>query len=38
MKYMSAALDRSHIAGSDKDEFLALIQSLRKQIVEKADY
>jgi hemoglobin len=35
MKYMAAALDRAHIAGADKSEFLALVDSLRPQIVEK---
>ena len=34
-KYMTAALDKSHISGSEKDEFLALIEAFRKQIVEK---
>jgi hemoglobin len=38
MKYMTAALDKSHITGGDKDDFLALIESMRKQIVEKAGY
>jgi hemoglobin len=35
MKYMAAALDKSHITGSDKDQMLALIEGLRTQIVEK---
>jgi hemoglobin len=35
MKYMAAALDKSHIMGNDKDQMLALIETFRKQIVEK---
>jgi hemoglobin len=35
MQYMAAALDKSHIAGSDKEQMLALIEGFRKQIVEK---
>jgi len=35
MKYMAAALDKSHVTGSDKDQMLALIDGFRKQIVEK---
>lgn len=35
MKYMSAALDKSHIARRDKEQMLALIEGFRKQIVEK---
>jgi hemoglobin len=35
MKYMAAALDKSHIAESDKHQMLALIETFRKQIVEK---
>ena len=34
MKYIAAALDKSHIAGGDKDQMLALIGTFRKQIVE----
>ncbi|MEO8657362.1 MAG: group 1 truncated hemoglobin [Bryobacteraceae bacterium] len=32
MKYMTAALDKNRIAGSDKEDFLAVVESLRKQI------
>ncbi len=35
MKCMAAALDKSHIAESDKHQMLALIETFRKQIVEK---
>jgi hemoglobin len=35
MKYMAAALDRSHVSGSEKDEFLALIDSMKPMFVEK---
>lgn len=35
MKYMAAALDKWHITGNDKDQMLALIETFRKQIVEK---
>jgi hemoglobin len=35
MKHMAAALEKCQIAGSAKDEFLALIESLRQHIVEK---
>src|SRR5439155_24258588 len=35
MKYMAAALDKAKVAGSDRSEFLALIDSLRPQIVQK---
>ena len=34
MEYMAAALDRAHISGRDKKEFLALVESLRSQIVD----
>jgi hemoglobin len=37
MKYMAAALDKSHVTGSDKDQMLALIETFRKAIVEKED-
>jgi hemoglobin len=32
MKYMSAALDKNNITGRDKEEFLELVESLKKQI------
>lgn len=35
MKYMTAALEKSHIAQRERDEFLALIESFKPQIVEK---
>jgi hemoglobin len=35
MRYMAAALEKSHISGRERDEFLALIESFRPQIVEK---
>jgi hemoglobin len=35
MKYMSAAVEKAHVAGRDRDEFLALIEALKPQIVEK---
>jgi hemoglobin len=35
MKYMAAALDRSHVSGSEKVEFLTLIDSLKPMFVEK---
>lgn len=35
MKYMGAALDRSHVSGPEKEEFLALIDSLKPMFVEK---
>lgn len=35
MKYMGAALDKLHVGGKDKTEFLALVDSLRPAIVEK---
>ena len=31
-KHMSAALDKTNITGRDKEEFLALVESLKKQI------
>ncbi len=31
-KHMSVALDKSNITGRDKEEFLALVESLKKQI------
>jgi hemoglobin len=34
-KYMGTALDRSHVSGSDKEEFLALIDSMKPMFVEK---
>ena len=36
MKHMAAALDRAHISGEDKTEFLVLVGSLRSQIVDPA--
>jgi len=36
MRYMAAALDKAKIAGQDKQEFLAIVDALRPQIVEKA--
>lgn len=35
MKYMAAALDKAKITGKEKTEFLAIVDSLRPQIVEK---
>ena len=35
MKYMSAALEKSHISPGDAKEFLALVDGLKPQIVEK---
>jgi len=35
MKYMSAAVTKAHVADGDRDEFLALIEALKQQIVEK---
>ena len=32
MKYMSMALDKNSITGRDKEEFLALVESLKKRI------
>ncbi len=36
MKYMAAALDKAQIAGKEKAEFLAIVDSLKPAIVEKA--
>jgi hemoglobin len=35
MTYMATALDKAHIAERDKNQMLALIETFRKQIVEK---
>ncbi|MBZ5593686.1 MAG: group 1 truncated hemoglobin [Acidobacteriia bacterium] len=35
MKYMAAALEKSHVAGNEKEEFLALIDSMKPMFVEK---
>lgn len=35
VKYMSAAVAKAHVADGDRDEFLALIEALKQQIVEK---
>ena len=35
-KYMGAALDKAHVSGSEKSEFLALIESFKPQIAEDA--
>ena len=35
MKYMSLALDKASITGRDKEEFLALVESLKKHIAAK---
>jgi hemoglobin len=35
MKFMAAALDRSHVSGSEKQEFLGLIDSMKPMFVEK---
>src|SRR5690242_18951955 len=35
MKYRSAAVTKAHVADGDRDEFLALIEALKQQIVEK---
>jgi hemoglobin len=35
MKYMATALDKAHSAERDKNQMLALIETFRKQIVEK---
>ena len=32
MKYMAAALDKDKIAGPEKEESLAIVESLRRQI------
>jgi hemoglobin len=34
-KYMAMALDKSHIPLREKEEFLAMVESLRRSIVEK---
>jgi hemoglobin len=36
MKYMAHALDNEKISGREKSEFLAIVDSLRPEIVEKA--
>jgi hemoglobin len=36
MKYLAAALDQSKITGAEKTEFLAVVESLKPQIVEKS--
>ena len=35
MKHLATALEKCRVSGTDKDEFLALIDSLRQQFVEK---
>ena len=35
MKHMSAALEKSHVSGNERDEFLGLVESLKPKIVEK---
>jgi hemoglobin len=35
MKYMAGALDKAKITGKDKSEFLAIVDSLKPDIVEK---
>ena len=35
MKHLAAALEKCRVSGTDKDEFLALIDSLKEQFVEK---
>jgi hemoglobin len=35
VKYMAGALEKCHVSGTDRDEFLALIESFRQHIVEK---
>jgi hemoglobin len=35
MKHLTAALEKCRVSGTDKDEFLALIDSLKQQFVEK---
>lgn len=37
MKHMSAALDKNNITGRDKEEFLELVKSLKKQITGTAN-
>jgi hemoglobin len=36
MRYMNAALDKAKIAGPEKKEFLAIVESLKPAIAEKA--
>jgi len=36
MKYMEGALEKCQVSGTEKHEFLAVIESLKQQIVEKA--
>ncbi len=36
MRYMAAALDKAKVSGSDKAEFLAIVDSLKPEIAEKA--
>ncbi len=36
MRYMSTALDKAKIAGSEKKEFLAIVEALKPAIAEKA--
>src|SRR5579864_4394404 len=35
MKHMTAALEKAHVSGGEKSEFLELVESLRPAIVEK---
>jgi len=35
MKHMTAALEKAHVSGNEKDEFLGIVGSLKPQIVEK---
>jgi hemoglobin len=35
MNHMTAALEKAHISGNEKDEFLGIVGSLKPQIVEK---
>jgi hemoglobin len=35
MKHLAAALEKCRVSGTDKDEFLAVIDSLKQQFVEK---
>jgi hemoglobin len=35
MKHMESALEKCQVSGTDRREFLAVIESLRQQIVEK---
>src|SRR5436190_14753510 len=34
-RHMAAAAEKCHVSGTDKEEFMALIESLRQHIVEK---